>query len=114
MPAAKYFGFGILSYLLNLSVFILAYLLGRCGFSFRFRLAIVKMLRKMNPDMQGFKRRYYKNIALLCLAPVWSIAIYLFGMHFLGSAVRMIFMVIGPILPVLGYFGIIREIPDGI
>lgn len=112
-PLAIFLVHGSLIALVKLSVFILAYLLGQSGYYFRQRLAALQLLKRMKQStMKGSKRRYYQTIARLCFAPVWCIALYLFGMYFLKSTVRTIFIVVGPILPVLGYFGMVRELSD--
>lgn len=93
-----------------LSVFILAAFLGESGFSFRKRLNKLSIL-KFTTGTSGAEN--IRNIIMLCVAPCWCIFLYLLGIYFLEEpTTQTIFMIIGPFLPVLGYFGIIREIPE--
>lgn len=105
------------AYVNYISVFILACLLGESGFSFRKRFFKYKILKLVitNETASGkFKNERFKTAIMLCISPIWCLVLYLLGACFLEYAIRTIFIIVGPILPVLGYFGIIREPPDEI
>jgi hypothetical protein len=107
-------GYAAVNYL---SVFILAAFLGESGFSFRKRLIKLQLLKTTAPqffDSGSIKKERFRTIGRLFFAPLWCLLLYLLGMYFLESTTRTIFMIAGPILPILGYFGIIREPPDDI
>jgi hypothetical protein len=100
-----------------LVVFVLALLLGNSGFSFRKKLNKLKIIKmvEIEDGSSGKLRKHRRNIvARLWFAPLWCVFLYLFGIYFLQSDVRTIYIIVGPVLPILGYFGIIREPPDAV
>jgi len=100
-----------------LVVFVLAILLGNSGFSFRKKLnklKIIKMVELEDGSNEKLRKHRHKIIARLWFAPLWCISLYLFGIYFLESDIRTLYIIAGPVLPILGYFGIIREPPDAV
>ena len=113
LPVSE-FGYAMLFYL---GAALLAWLLGLSGFWFRkSRMtfsALQQFVGKPNIDVAKLETALTSQRTRMVLLPILCIAVYAGGVALIGylfdTLSFLIFAGVGPFLPVLGYFGIIRE-----